>query len=166
MEAPARFAGARRMTMSRSMRFAAAALVAAFLAVVPAAAGGFGPHGPEAILRLSEAVGLSEEQTSEIRAILGRYREDPLGETLRLLREARRVLRGTIRDPQTSDDAVVQAAATVAALESQAAVERHHLAIEISKVLTPEQREKLGEISREKRRAGWPGRFRHGRGEL
>jgi Spy/CpxP family protein refolding chaperone len=62
------------------------------------------------------------------------------------VRDARETLGKTIHDTAATDDQVRDAAAAVAALESETAVQRHQMAIEISAVLTADQKAKLVEL--------------------
>jgi len=152
------------------MRFRTAAFVTAAalaLAAIPAAAYAFGGpghgHGPGGdgagrILHMAKELGLSDAQTAQIQAIAAKHKDGALGEAMQSMREARGTLAKTIHDAAATDDQVRDAAATVAALESQMAVQRHQLAIEISAVLTAEQKAKLAELaaSLEDRRHGPP----------
>ena len=149
------------------MRFRTAAFVTAAalaLAAIPAAAYAFGGpghgHGPggdgaNRILHMAKELGLSDAQTAQIQTIAAKHKDGALGEAMQSMREARGTLAKTIHDAAATDDQVRDAAATVAALESQMAVQRHQLAIEISAVLTAEQKAKLA-ASLEDRRHGPP----------
>jgi Spy/CpxP family protein refolding chaperone len=138
---------------ARTAATATAAFAALALAVFPAAANAFGRpgHGPgegpaERILRMSKVLGLSDDQTSRIQSIAGSRREGAMGRTAASMRSARETLATTIHDMQATDDQVRDAAAALAALEAEAAVLRHRMAIEILSVLTPDQRAKLTEL--------------------
>ncbi len=142
-------------------RSTAAVLIAAAFAAAAWAGHGFGPHGPGHgpegpghILHMAKQLGLTEEQTSQVRAIVARYMEGSLGQAMESMHEAREALARTIHDVAASDDAVGQAAAAVSALESQIAVERHHMVIEISALLTPEQKARLEDLVKERRERG------------
>jgi periplasmic protein CpxP/Spy len=138
------------------MRFRTAALVTATalaLAALPAAAQGFGPpgHGPgrgdgNPILHMTKELGLSDAQTTQVQAITDKYMEGTLGEAMSSMREARATVQRTIHDVTATDDQVREAVAVAAALDSQIAVQHHQMAIEISAILTPDQRTKLAEM--------------------
>ena len=140
------------------MRFRTAALVTATalaLATLPAAAQGFGPpgHGPgpgrgdgNPILHMTKELGLSDAQTTEVKTITERYMEGTLGQAMDSMREARASVQKTVHDVAATDDQVREAAAVVAVLESHIAVQHHQMAIEISAILTPDQRAKLAEM--------------------
>lgn len=139
------------------LRFATLAAVAALAAAPALAQMGPGPHGPgpggpggpggpPSILHLADELGLTADQKTQIKAIENRYRDGELGTAMDSMRDARETLGRTIHDVAASDDAVTQAAATVATLESQIAVLRHHLVIEISALLTDEQKAQLAEM--------------------
>jgi Spy/CpxP family protein refolding chaperone len=59
---------------------------------------------------------------------------------------ARTTVQQTIHDVTATDDQVREAAAVVAVLDSQIAVQHHGMAIEISAILTSDQRAKLAEM--------------------
>lgn len=132
----------------------AAFLTAAVLATasLPAAAQGYGPpgHGRARgedgfILHLTKELGLSETQAAQVKTISDKYKDGDLGQAMDSVKPARLAVQKAIHDVNATDDQVRQAAAVVAALESQIAVEHHQMALEISSVLTPDQRTKLAE---------------------
>ena len=98
------------------------------------------------VLHMAKVLELTDAQTSQIESILASHKEGAPGGARASMREAREALARTIHDAAATDDQVRDAAATVAALESQLAVKRHRMAIEIAAVLTPEQRAKLAEL--------------------
>ena len=106
---------------------------------------GLGPDGPGRILHMAKELGLSDAQTAQIETIAEKHKDGALGDSMQSMRQARETLRATIHDATATDDQVRDAAAAVATLETQAAVQRHQMAIEISKILTPEQKAKLAE---------------------
>ncbi len=135
------------------------------MAVAPSAAQGYGPphhagfHGGDnPILHMTKELGLSDAQTAQVKAIFEKYRDGALGEAMRSMHESRANLERTVHDVTATDAQVREAAAAVALLESQMAVQHHQMAIEISAVLTPDQRAKLAEslASMKERRAGPP----------
>jgi Spy/CpxP family protein refolding chaperone len=123
------------------------------LAALPAAAQGFGPpghgRGPGAgnpMLHMMKELDLSEAQTAQVKAITSKYMDGALGEAMGSMHQARATVQRTIHDVATTDDQVREAAAVVAVLESQIAVQHHQMAVEISAVLTPDQRAELQEM--------------------
>lgn len=107
---------------------------------------GNGPDGHRPMARMAAALDLTPDQQAQVRNIVSRYRKGPLGERMAAMRTGRHTLRALIHDPAATDDQVQQAAGTVSAIAAQVAVERHHMAQEIGKVLTPEQREKAARM--------------------
>jgi len=165
------------------MRFRTAAFLTAAalaLATLPAAAQGFGPpgHGPgrgpghghghdemNPIVHMAKELGLNDAQTAQVKTITSKYMDGALGEAMASMREARGTVQKTVHDVTATDDQVREAASVVAVLESQIAVQHHQMAIEISAILTPDQRAKLAdEFANMKGRhagppAGGPGGF-------
>jgi Spy/CpxP family protein refolding chaperone len=139
------------------MKIRTAVLVTAITTVLALAvpyaalAGGRSEHGPSDgdaghVLHMAKVLGLTDAQTTQIQAIVASHKEGAPGGARASMRDAREALARTIHDADATDDQVRDAAATVAALESQLAVKRHRVAIEIAAVLTPEQRVKLAEL--------------------
>ena len=142
--------------MKRGTWFLGAALALTGLAVGPvalAARGAGGRH--ERGQRLAEELGLSPEQRTQMRAIRDKYRGGAMGDHLRNLRQARANLRDAIHDVKATDAQVQDAARSVTSHEAFVAVERHRMAIEMDRILTPEQRIKAAEL-REQRRTRSP----------
>lgn len=135
------------------------------LATLPAAAQGFGPprhaHGEgNAILHMTKELGLSDAQTAQVKTITAKYMDGALGDAMEATHAARLTVQKTIHDVTATDDQVREAAAVVAVLDSQIAVQHHQMAIEISAILSPDQRAKLGEMfanMAERRRGPSPG---------
>ena len=151
------------------MRFRTAAFAAATalaLATLPAAAQGFGPPGHShghgdgnPILHMTKELGLSDAQTTQVKSITAKYMDGALGQAMDATREARLTVQKTVHDVNATDDQVREAASVVAALDSQIAVQHHQMAIEISAILTPDQRAKLAEMfATMAERHGGPGR--------
>jgi len=92
--------------------------------------------------RAHEALGITPEQKQQIRAML-RQEKDTLLPLARQLHEARVALRRAIRAQDATETSVRAAAAQVAALEADLAVERFELFGKLSPMLTAEQHEKL-----------------------
>lgn len=105
-----------------------------------------GPEGPGLLEHFTRQLDLTDEQRDTIAGIIEKHREGDLGELRDPMREARRNLMRAIHDPAGDEQAVVDAAATVASLERQGAVLRHRMFLEISKVLTEEQLTKLQQL--------------------
>jgi len=142
--------------MSRTARFLAG-WVALMLCASMTMAQGFSPPGRHGrgggqALRMAEELQLSQSQRDEIRAIFQRYREGALGESERILREARGALEQVIHDPSVDEAAVATAARRVAEQAEQAALARHRMAVEVHGLLDEEQRARAAEL-REQRGA-------------
>ena len=137
----------------RTAVFVTGAVAALGLAAVPATAHAFGHFGQPAgadgalhIVRMAKTLGLSDEQIEQLQAIATKADDGAARDNLRSMRAARQALAGTVHDPSATDEQVRGAAAAVAALEAQAAVQRHRTTIQVLKVLTPEQEAKLEEL--------------------
>jgi len=138
------------------MRFRTAAfltIAALALASPPIAAQGFGPpaHGPhrsgaDPIVHMMQELGLDDAQMTQVKAVTAKYMDGSLGDAMDRSREARLAVQKLVHDVTAKDDQVREAAAVVAALEAQSAVQHHRMAIEISAILTAEQRAKLQEL--------------------
>jgi len=125
------------------------------LAVVPASLAARGEGGRHARAeRLADELGLSPEQRSQMRAIHDKYRAGALGDHMRDLRESRADLRAAIHDVKATDVQVQDAARSVASHEAFVAVERHRMAIEMDRILTPEQRQKAAELRQQRGKRG------------
>jgi len=135
----------------RTAAFATAAALA--LVILPAAAQGFGPpghgRGPgdgNPMLHMMQQLGLSDAQMTQVKAVTAKYTDGSLREPMDAMPAARMNVQKTIHDVAATDDQVREAAAVVAVLESQIAVQHHQMAIEISAILTPDQNAKLTEM--------------------
>lgn len=97
------------------------------------------------LVRAKEKLGLTDEQVAEIRAALQSERSSmkDLGSRLR---EARTELRAAIRSTDATEQSVRAAAARLADVQADAAVERMILHAKISPILTAEQREKIAQL--------------------
>ncbi len=125
----------------------AAALTAGGLlwGVAHATEGSRGPFRPGQLLqRAAEELGLTEQQRATIRDVLV-SEKDTLKDLLTRLHEARKGLRQAIRAQDATEASVRAAAARVAAVEAELAVERLKLYQRISPILTAEQREQLAQ---------------------
>lgn len=140
---------------------AVAALGLAPVLAQPAGGPGGRRHGPGGgpgmrMGHLAQALDLSDDQRSKIRVITAKYIGGALGDHMDALRQAHHKLDGFVQDPAATDAQVQEAANAVSARALLVAVDRHHMAVEISAVLTPDQRQKAAEL-RQKRPAGPPG---------
>ena len=146
-----------RMKSSPGWKALVLAGASALLLAIPAAAGhggGHGPgpgpgHGPDGvghIRYMAAMLGLSDEQTTRVEAIAATYMDGALGEAMKAEHEAREALAKTIHDLDATDEAVTQAASVVGAVELRLAVQRHRMVVEMSSVLTAEQRAKLDQV--------------------
>jgi Spy/CpxP family protein refolding chaperone len=144
--------------MKRGAWFLGAALALGALAMAPATLAargeGGGRHGNGRGQRLAEELGLSPEQRAQMRSILDKYRGGAMGDHLRDLRQARADLRAAIHDVKASDAQVQDLARSVASHEAFVAVERHRMAIEMDRILTPEQKAKAAELRQQRRQRG------------
>jgi len=144
----------------------AACLTAATLALatLPAAAQEMGPRGHghgggNPILHMTKELGLNDAQTAQVKAITEKYNSGDLGKSMDRARDARAALMRAIHDVSATEGQVRDAAANVALAESDSAVAHHRMAVEISALLTPDQKAKLAEMFQhmEERHAGPPG---------
>jgi len=118
---------------------------------------GEGGPGPRMIDKMTQELGLSDAQATQLRAIVSRYHEGAFGDTMKEFHQAHANLEGLIADPASNDQQVLTAAKLVSAKGEQLAVQRHRMATEIDAILTPEQRQKAKELKAQ----GWgrQGRF-------
>lgn len=94
--------------------------------------------------RAKEKLGLTNDQITQIKAVLQGERENILA-LLTRMRDARTGLRAAIQAEDASERSVRAAAAKVAGVEADVAVERMKVFHEIAPILTPEQRAQLQE---------------------
>ena len=140
------------------MRFRTAAFVTAAaltLAILPAATQEMGPpghprgHGDgegNPILHMAKELGLNDSQMTQVKAITDKYNDGALGKSMDQARQARGALMRTVHDVNATEAQVRDAAANVALAESESAVTHHRMAIEISALLTADQRAKLADM--------------------
>jgi Spy/CpxP family protein refolding chaperone len=95
--------------------------------------------------RVREKLGLTDDQVAQIKAHLQPERE-ALKELIVRLHEAKGVLRRSIHTSDAGEGAIRAAAAKVAEVEADLAVERHKVYGKINPILTAEQREKIVEF--------------------
>lgn len=128
----------------------------------PPGSGPRGRHGPPPIERVLERhadeLGLSAKTRAAIREIAAaaRERDRPASEELRALHEQMRALLDA-ESPQLDD--VMQWADRIGAAETELKKQRLRTMLEIRALLTPEQRQKLVQISEQRRghRRGFAG---------
>lgn len=101
--------------------------------------------GGQLLERAKEKLGLSEDQVSQIKTVVGGQREN-IADLVARFRDARVGLRDAIQAKDATEESVRAAAAKVAAVESDMAVQRLKLSREISPILTDEQRTKFVEL--------------------
>ncbi len=127
---------------------AAAVTGGGFLAFQSQAAQGAGlaRRAPGRLLeRAREKLGLTDSQAAQIKAAL-KAEKDTLTGLISRLHVARVGLREAIQSADATETSVRVAAAKVATVEADLAVERLKLYGKISPILTAEQREKVNEI--------------------
>ena len=111
---------------------------------------GFGGRGgPGRMMGGMRALDLTDEQHNEIRRITERYREAG-GVQREEFRAARRALRDATTTDAVNESEIRAAAAQLAVLEADAAVQRAYRHAEIMQVLTPDQRAELEELRAER----------------
>lgn len=150
--------------MSRFKFLGSSALALGLIAAGSAAAQGYGgghmhggPGMPDAggmVAHLTKALDLTADQQSKVEAIVSKYQEGSLGEVMKTAREARMTLEKTVHNPDATDKQVQDAAAVVATVESNMAIQHHHMAVEIGSVLTSDQKTKLAQLSQERGEMG------------
>lgn len=101
-------------------------------------------HG-RLLARAKEKLGLTDEQVSQIRAILKEDKQNLMNLFSRM-HEARTGLRDAIHSADANESSVRAASAKVANVEADLAVERLKLFGKISPILTADQRAKLQEL--------------------
>ena len=143
------------------MKIRSKSLVAVFLAVVGLAFvisqtnafAGHGGHGKGGwhLKKMMAAVGLSDEQTAEVKNIISQSRTN-LEPTLKQLRTERRALRNLMQSESFDEGAIRNQADKVAKLQADLAVERAQVYQAVLKVLSPEQIQKLKEFQEKRDR--------------
>jgi Spy/CpxP family protein refolding chaperone len=95
--------------------------------------------------RAKEKLDLTDEQVAQIKAVLKSERETITG-LLSLMHDARTGLREAIQAPEATETSVRVAAAKVADVQAELAVERLKLRGKITPILTDAQREKAAQM--------------------
>ena len=90
-------------------------------------------------------LGLTDQQKAQVKTILRGY-QPTVGPLIKEVVTERRALRDTIRAETIDETAIRAQAAKVAALDSDLAVQRAHVAHDIRAVLTPDQLQKLKDM--------------------
>ena len=103
------------------------------------------PGRGQLLERAKEKLGLTDEQASQIKAVL-LGEKDSLKSLVTRLHDARTKLRDAIQASNATETSVRAASAKVAAVEADLAVERLKLFGKISPILTEEQRDKVKEF--------------------
>jgi len=120
-------------------------------------AGPFGPGGPggrgfAAGFALGQ-LDLSDAQKQQVRDIMQRHREQSSG-TMQRMQQAMQAQRAAINQVPVNEAAVRQAAAALAAVQADSAVEEARLHADIFSVLTVEQQEKAKQLEAQARARG------------
>jgi len=142
----------------------AAGLVMAAAAVPALAQGwgqgyGHGEHHGRMMERVMERLGLTEEQRAQAEALMTE-RHDAMKASIDQMRTAREALADAVHAAEFDETAIRDAAAAVAALEADLAVERGLANQEFRKILTPDQQAKLDETHKMMREfGGGPGGY-------
>ena len=123
-----------------------------------------GPPDPEMMIeRMTEQLGLTDQQGDDLAAIFAAHRK-----AMRSVHEATRTARENldtqIHAASFDETAIRKAASVLAVLEADRAVAQAKLFQEIRKILTPEQIQKLEQIREERRERMGPGRGMHSPG--
>jgi len=108
----------------------------------PAGPAAPGPFAGKLRERLKEKLALTDEQVSQIKEQV-KSEKDALKSLMTRLHEARTALRAEIQNADATETSIREAAAKLAVVQADLAVERHKLHGKISPILTDEQREKL-----------------------
>ncbi|HUA37613.1 MAG TPA: Spy/CpxP family protein refolding chaperone [Candidatus Sulfopaludibacter sp.] len=95
--------------------------------------------------RIAERLNLTDDQKAQIKTIL-RGEKGTLKPLMQQLRAARQNLRAAIQAGDANETTVRAAAAKVAAVEADLAVERMKIFAKITPILTDEQRQQLSEF--------------------
>lgn len=132
---------------SATLGLAAALAVCAVFAPNSRAAdnGSSGQFGGRIGERIKEKLNLSDDQVAQIKSEF-KSEKDALTSLLSRLHDARSGLRVAIHKPGATEDSVRKAAATLATVESDFAVERLKLWQKISPILTEQQRAEADEL--------------------
>ena len=112
----------------------------------------FGPGGPgargfDAGFALGQ-LDLSDAQKTQVRDIMQRHRQQ-LQPTMQRLEQAMQAQRAAINQVPVNETAVRQAAASVASVQADLAVEQARLHADVWNILTPDQQEKAKQLEQQ-----------------
>jgi len=129
-----------------SITLAAALNLGGWTATPSLAADDAAPASPRGRIahRLAEKLNLTDDQKAQIKSVL-RGEKDTLLPLLGRLHDARKALRAAIHAGDANETSVRAAAAKVAAVEGDLAVERMKIYGKIAPILTDEQRQKIAD---------------------
>jgi Spy/CpxP family protein refolding chaperone len=128
---------------------AAAIIVGGLITTRSLAADDSAPATPlrgQILKRIAEKLNLTDDQKSQIKTILS-GEKDTLKTLLTQLHDARKGMRAAIQASDANEASVRAAAAKVASVEADLAVERMKLYGKISPVLTDEQRQQISDFT-------------------
>ena len=130
-----------------SITLAAALNVGGWMATPSLAADGAAPVTPRGRMaqRIAEKLNLTADQKAQIKAVL-RGEKDTLMPLVGQLHDARKGLRAAIHASDANETTVRAAAAKVAAVEGDLAVERMKIYGKIAPILTDEQRRQIADF--------------------
>ena len=130
-----------------SITLAAALNLGGWMATPSLAADSPAPASPRERIpqRLAEKLNLTDDQKAQIKTVLS-GEKDTLVPLLGQLHDARKALRAAIHASDATEAAVRVAAARVAAVEADLAVERMKIYGKIAPILTDEQRQKIADF--------------------
>ena len=130
-----------------SITLAAALNVGGWIATPSLAADGAAPASPRGRIsqRLAEKLNLTDDQKAQIKTVLS-GEKGVLMPLLGQLHDARKALRAAIHASDANETSVRAAAAKVAAVEGDLAVERMKIYGKIAPILTDEQRQKIADF--------------------
>ena len=136
-----------KMTKWFSITLAAALNIGGWMATPSLAADGVAPASPRGRIsqRIAEKLNLTDDQKAQIKTVLS-SEKDALVPLLGQLHDARKALRAAIHASDANETSVRAAAARVAAVEGDLAVERMKIYGKIAPILTDEQRQKIADF--------------------
>jgi protein CpxP len=109
--------------------------------------GGPGARGFDAGFALGQ-LDLSDAQKTQVRDVVQRHRQQ-LQPTMQRLEEAMQAQRGAVNQVPVNEAAVRQAAASVASVQADLAVEQARLHADVWNILTPDQQEKAKQLEQQ-----------------
>lgn len=113
----------------------------------PFGLGGPGARGFDAGFALGQ-LDLSDAQKTQVRDIMQRHRQQ-LQPTMQRLEQAMQAQRAAINQVPVNETAVRQAAASVASVQADLAVEQARLHADVWNILTPDQQEKAKQLEQQ-----------------